>query len=745
MIRIFVAMLAGFLIALGFFWPVYEASLEVILGKNSFYVAVSSIGLAVILAGLLTILLCWTNRSISVLALLPIVASLVLVRLIYFGLIQFSGDGFTDEFFIHLEWESVVVAWQEYGRLMRRALILLVLMMGLIVLLVRGVQGLSLRAGAILVLSGFVVMVPARNGSPEFELFNAWRGWVNPPRIEVDRAELQRWQNSGLVETRLPRVRELEVRSPETPKNLILLYLESIGVALTEHPEWPELMPNLRALIERHGLVAAIHTSSYITIEGITNTQCGTLFSFNHSSHSLAGGDGLAEQMPCLGNVLEAAGYHQVYMGGATLGFAGKGAFLAAHGYDELHGIEEWRSMGLDKRPGTWGLSDADLFEQSIKRMLELEESEQPEQPWNMTLLTIGTHLPGYRYAECEPYREDVDAFIDALHCTDQLLADWLERLETEGLLGNSVVVITADHHVFPNPDMERLFGDAIMDRRLPLVVIGNDILQVGNSTGAGYDLAPTILDLLDIEHNARFALGRSLLRENPDRNYFVKRYADMHDNERIANAPSGCAEQAGQNGGAPVLPLNPCEKRTLFSVLDAVAQAYTEDTSRLRCELDPALSIEVPSPGEPLVFTVNRTDQSNRFTLRSRPVNPVDPGVFVAVFDAGGNLLGRRAVPANRSTEVAEIEELSKFEGARFAVVVWRPPEDDLPSGEVPLVGVVAPGMPAAWLVDLRMKQIVRQEIAQAPGSVLEFGLSAQECQRLLGEQHAKVTVTNG
>src|SRR5690606_36832753 len=104
------------------------------------------------------------------------------------------------------------------------------------------------------------------------------------------------------------------------------------------------------------------------------------------------------------------------------------------------------------------------------------------------------------------------ERFLNTASCTDQLLGIWLERLQLDGVLDDTVVVITADHHVFPNPEMKRLFGEkAVLDRRLPLVVLGTDVHAL-TEVGSSYDLAPTLLDLLDIEHNARFALGRSLL-----------------------------------------------------------------------------------------------------------------------------------------------------------------------------------------------------------------------------------------
>src|SRR5690606_33277527 len=141
----------------------------------------------------------------------------------------------------------------------------------------------------------------------------------------------------------------------------------------------------------------------------------------------------------------------------------------------------------------------------------------------------------GYSYAECTPYGDGGERFLNALHCTDQLLARWLEQLEKAGHLRDSVVVITGDHNIFPNPEMRELFGDAAaQDRRIPLIALGNlgDAAGMKLERGAGYDLAPTLLDLLGVEHNARFALGRSLLRPGTSRNYFPTRYSDVYEDK---------------------------------------------------------------------------------------------------------------------------------------------------------------------------------------------------------------------
>jgi hypothetical protein len=382
-------------------------------------------------------------------ALVAVLLVLVFLRASWFGLVQFSGSGFTQDFFIHLDWHSVVIAWEEHGRLVRRGLALLVIVVLLLVLARRQFGAPPARSSLVVLPLGLILLIGGRQGLPEYELLQGWLEWRKPITAQVDEAQLARFQQLGLVEDRVPSLARVRAGAPEQPKNLVLVYLESVGVNLAAQPQWPELMPNFARLLEEHALVEYLWTSSYITIEGLTNSMCGTLFPFRRGSDSLAEGEGLADGLPCLGDVLNKAGYHQVYLGGAGMSFAGKGDFLSAHGYDELKGLEYWRSIGLNQRPGTWGLSDADLFEQSIAEMHRLRELDQP---WNLTLLTIGTHLPGYLYAECEAYPHGNDRFLDSLHCTDQLLQRWLDRMQEEELMEDTIVVITADHPCVPKP-----------------------------------------------------------------------------------------------------------------------------------------------------------------------------------------------------------------------------------------------------------------------------------------------------
>ena len=597
-------------------------------------------------------------------------AAMLFVRLSFFGLVQFSGAGFTDEVFIHLEWESIVVAWEHYRMLCLALLVVLACVPVAAWAWVRRLPRLRRGVAFVLMLVALAGLSAARQGLPEWMLGVAARSWYEPKRLDLPEAELQRWRDSGMVVVDLPKKTAVRASAPPSPRNLILIYLESVGQRVIEHPDYPGLMPHLARRLHDNSLLRDYFAASVITIEGITNSQCGTLFPFERDSDSLAGFDGLAEEQPCLGDVLARAGYAQSYLGGADTGFAGKGRFLSLHGYDRVAGFEEWQAMGLESRPDGWGLGDPELFDQAL---IELSRLDAQGKPFNLTLLTIGTHLPGFTYEECRPYGSD-DVFIEALHCADQLLEDFLVRIEADGYLENSVVVLTADHHVFPSPQMKRLFGvDAVEDLRLPLLVLGRQAPAAAVASGAGYDLAPTLLDLLGIQTDVRFALGRSLLRPDSDRHYYPARYFDLHHGELIQLDEADC------DTSIPAPPLTACEKSSLLTLLRIQNAGYSLSTStHLDCVVPDGIGIHIPAgQDEGINFSINGQDHAARFTWNASPGHENRQGLFVAGFSAEGQLLDRRFIPGENADE---LREPPAIENAAYYLLAWRSTQNTPP-----------------------------------------------------------------
>src|SRR5690606_37558537 len=66
------------------------------------------------------------SRGVAGALIAVVVVGALFVRLLYMGVVHFSGAGFTDDFFIHLECESVVVAWKEYRGMLLATLAMLI-------------------------------------------------------------------------------------------------------------------------------------------------------------------------------------------------------------------------------------------------------------------------------------------------------------------------------------------------------------------------------------------------------------------------------------------------------------------------------------------------------------------------------------------------------------------------------------------------------------------------------------------
>ena len=362
---------------------------------------------------------------------------------------------------------------------------------------------------------------------------------------------------------------------------------------------------------------------------------------------------------------MASAGYQQSYLGGAELSFAGKGKFLNEHGFDTTFGINHWRSIGLTERKGTWGLSDADLFDQSLN---EIQKLRNVGDPYNLTLLTIGTHLPGYRYEECAPYQHSDAKFLQALHCTDQLVAQWLEALRLRGVMDDTLVLLTADHQAFPNHDMKRLFGDdAISDKRLPFIAMGAGVPKNFSSAGAQYDLAPTVLDMLDISHNAEFSLGRSLLRSK-ERSFFISRFSQVINGRTLPASVPGCSDDI------PAAPLDHCERQQLSSLLQAQIDRMSENKVTFACDQSVILQVSSPQDKEKsLSIVIDGTEQIGRFIWNSRPIAPSSSGLFLIHIDTQqSRVIARNFIPAEKIADETKRTLPSLSENERI-VAIWR------------------------------------------------------------------------
>lgn len=185
----------------------------------------------------------------------------------------------------------------------------------------------------------------------------------------------------------------------QQPKNLVLIYVESLETTYSNPQLFQrDLLAKLNQLP-----VQKISFQHYRqmpgtewSVAGIISTQCAvplkliTIFSKNNfgeqASHILPGAY-------CLGDILAAHGYQNIYMNGSDLNFGGVGKFFRDHHYQELLGRSEWlhAKLASNTEISGWGLHDDDLLAQAKIKLKQLENSNKP---FNLTIFTIDTHGP---------------------------------------------------------------------------------------------------------------------------------------------------------------------------------------------------------------------------------------------------------------------------------------------------------------------------------------------------------------
>jgi phosphoglycerol transferase len=296
---------------------------------------------------------------------------------------------------------------------------------------------------------------------------------------------------------------------PGTPKNLMLIYVESLENTYKDKALFGR---NLLTSLDR---LSGISFDSFKqvpgthwTIAGITATQCGIPL----KNVSLYDGNDQGEKVKsflpnavCLGDILHQAGYYNVYMGGDALAFSGKGKFFKDHHYDEIYGREELKQVQSGLNMNYWGLYDDDLF---VLAAAKLKALHARQQPFNFTITTIDTHGPDGHFSKYCRSR-GVKEFRGIVECTADQVANFVNQMKKDGYLKDTNVVILGDHLAMYNPLHKALHSTK--ERHIYNRFISNAPITKNRENILHFDLYPTILEFIGLNvEGGKLGLGFS-------------------------------------------------------------------------------------------------------------------------------------------------------------------------------------------------------------------------------------------
>ena len=281
-------------------------------------------------------------------------------------------------------------------------------------------------------------------------------------------------------------------------KNLLIIYCESIEETFGNSSVMGEdLLAPVRPSIDVPDLHIDQMPGADFTIGGIVASQCGIpLKSISILSGNLTGW-ALDRYLPgalCLGDYLQADGYHNVYYNGSSGVFSGLNKFFLSHGYEEFMGKEEW----LEKKhvdPATmniWAMYDSDMVERSIERIDQLMAEGKK---FSFALSTMDTHEPGFLSPPCvdEGFSESWSGYVK---CSLTQVERLLRHIRDKGWEDDFVILVMGDH-LARMPEMDGVELKHVEGRYVLCSLKRDAKLVPVRSVISHFDLFPSVLTAL--------------------------------------------------------------------------------------------------------------------------------------------------------------------------------------------------------------------------------------------------------
>ena len=311
-------------------------------------------------------------------------------------------------------------------------------------------------------------------------------------------------------------------------KNLIYIQVESLeSFVIGQTINGKEITPNLNKLIQKGlyfpNIFEQVNEGTSSDSDLMVNTSMlplrsgSTFFRYPNTNYN------------SLPNLLEGEGYSSIAIHPDKGSFWNYANGLTGIGFDKFN---DFYSFNVDEQIGL-GISDKRYFEQVVPM---LKEQKQPFYSETVTLSSHGPFDIPEKYRELglddELGKNELGGYFESVHYTDKQIGNFLDLLDKEGLLENSVIAIMGDHtgvHKYYDNSINQLSNKEAwyLNTGNPVVplVIYNPSFKEGKTFdlyGGQIDVMPTLLYLLgvDKEKYENTALGRNLL--NTEKSFAV-------------------------------------------------------------------------------------------------------------------------------------------------------------------------------------------------------------------------------
>lgn len=304
-------------------------------------------------------------------------------------------------------------------------------------------------------------------------------------------------------------------------KNLILVQIESLeNFVINQKINNQEITPNLNRLLKNsfyfNNYYEQVYNGTTSDAELMTNTSVypvrrgSTFFRYPYNSYN------------SLPKLMEGLGYSTIALHPDKGSYWNWRPALTSFGFQKT--VDE-TSYKMDESIGL-GLSDGSFLIQAEPIIAK------QKQPFYSFMITLTSHGPfdipkQYRELNLDSKLDEtkLGGYFQSIHYTDKQIGLFLDKLEKDGLLDNSVVVLYGDHtgiHKYYEDEVSKIQPQEDWwqhnDMRIPLIIFekGMEGKKLSNY-GGQVDLMPSLAYLMGVDSKAydSTAMGKNLFNTN--------------------------------------------------------------------------------------------------------------------------------------------------------------------------------------------------------------------------------------
>lgn len=297
-----------------------------------------------------------------------------------------------------------------------------------------------------------------------------------------------------------PIAREIKQSANATPKNVVLIFMESMSANLMgSFGSAKNLTPFLDSLYQQSLSFSHFYSSGIHTNHGMYST----LYSFPAIMKRNAMKGSVIPIYSGLPTILKDNGYQNLFFMTHESQYDNMNAFFRTNGFDEIYAQENYPA---EKVVNSFGVQDDFLYQYALP---VLNKKAASGHPFFTVLLSISNHPPYVIPDYFEPHSEKPE---------DQIVeyADWsIKQFMTEAgkqpWFDNTIFVLLGDHGKLvgsPESEIPQSYN------HIPLMIYGKGIQpEIKDQFGGQIDVAPTLLGLLNISY-IQNNFGIDLLKE---------------------------------------------------------------------------------------------------------------------------------------------------------------------------------------------------------------------------------------